>query len=100
MSVKIEPLEDRIVVKAAAPESVTSFGLIIPDNAREKPQEGTVIAVGPGRMENGERVTLGLVPGDTVIYSKFGGVEVRYGGDDFILLTSRDVLAKVTRETD
>ena len=97
MSVNIKPLEDRIVVKALDAEQTTASGLVIPDTAKEKPQEGEVLAVGPGRWnEDGdERVPLDIQVGDKVIYSKYGGTEVKYGGEEFLILSARDVLAIV-----
>ena len=98
MSVSIKPLEDRIVVKTIEAEATTSFGLVIPDSAKEKPQEGEVLAIGPGRIDdNGNRVPLDLKVGDKVIYSKYGGTEVKYDGDEYLILSARDVLAVVTR---
>ena len=98
MSVSIKPLEDRIVVKSVEAEQTTASGLVIPDTAKEKPQEGEVLAVGPGRWnEDGdERVPLDIQVGDKVIYSKYGGTEVKYGGDEFLILSARDVLAVVS----
>ena len=93
MSVSLQPLEDRIVVKPSEGEEMTASGLVIPDTAKEKPQEGEVIAVGPGRFEDGNRVPLDVKVGDKVIYSKYGGTEVKLGGDELLILTSRDVLA-------
>src|SRR3954467_12009224 len=88
--VSIKPLEDRVVVQANEAETTTASGLVIPDTAKEKPQEGTVIAVGPGRIDdNGNRVPLDVNVGDVVIYSKYGGTEVRYGGEDYLVLSSR-----------
>ena len=96
MSVPIKPLEDRIVVKALEAETTTASGLVIPDTAKEKPQEGEVLAVGPGRVDdNGNRVPLDVTVGDKVIYSKYGGTEVKYGGEDYLVLSARDVLAVV-----
>ena len=96
--VSIKPLEDRVVVQANEAETTTASGLVIPDTAKEKPQEGTVIAVGPGRIDdNGNRVPLDVNVGDVVIYSKYGGTEVRYGGEDFLVLSARDLLAVVTK---
>ena len=97
MSVNIKPLEDRIVVKPLDAEQTTASGLIIPDTAKEKPQEGEVVAVGPGRFnEDGdERIPMDVSVGDKVIYSKYGGTEVKYGGDEFLILSARDVLAIV-----
>jgi chaperonin GroES len=96
--VSIKPLEDRVVVQANEAETTTASGLVIPDTAKEKPQEGTVIAVGPGRIDdNGNRVPLDVSVGDVVIYSKYGGTEVRYGGEDYLVLSARDLLAVVER---
>ncbi|HUG51380.1 MAG: co-chaperone GroES [Terrimesophilobacter sp.] len=98
MSVSIKPLEDRIVVKQVDAEETTASGLVIPDTAKEKPQEGEVLAVGPGRIDdNGNRVPLDIVVGDKVIYSKYGGTEVKYSGEDLLVLSARDVLAVVVR---
>lgn len=98
MSVSIKPLEDRIVIKQVEAETTTASGLVIPDTAKEKPQEGEVVAVGPGRIDdNGNRVPLDISVGDKVIYSKYGGTEVKYGGEDLLVLSARDVLAVVVR---
>jgi chaperonin GroES len=91
----LKPLEDRIVVKPSEGEETTSSGLVIPDTAKEKPQEGTVMAVGPGRFEDGARVPLDVSVGDKVIYSKYGGTEVKVSGDEYLVLSARDVLAIV-----
>ena len=97
-SVNIQPLEDKILVQANEAETTTASGLVIPDTAKEKPQEGTVLAVGPGRVDdNGNRIPLDVVEGDVVIYSKYGGTEVKYSGQEYLILSARDVLAKVTR---
>ncbi|NKX92180.1 co-chaperone GroES [Sanguibacter hominis ATCC BAA-789] len=96
MSVPIKPLEDKIVVKAIEAELTTPSGLVIPDTAKEKPQEGEVLAVGPGRVDdNGNRVPLDVAVGDKVIYSKYGGTEVKYAGEEYLVLSARDVLAVV-----
>lgn len=97
MSVNIKPLEDRILVKTLEAEQTTASGLVIPDTAKEKPQEGEVIAVGPGRFnEDGdERIPLDIKVGDKVIYSKYGGTEVKYSGEEYLILSARDVLAIV-----
>ena len=97
MSINIKPLEDRILVKTLDAEQTTASGLVIPDTAKEKPQEGEVIAVGPGRFnEDGdERIPLDISVGDKVIYSKYGGTEVKYGGEEFLILSARDVLAVI-----
>jgi len=95
--VSIKPLEDRIVIKQVDAEQTTASGLVIPDTAKEKPQEGEVRAVGPGRIDdNGNRIPLDISVGDKVIYSKYGGTEVKYGGEDLLVLSARDVLAIVT----
>ena len=94
---KLQPLEDRIVVRAGEPEETTVSGLVIPDTAKEKPQQGDVLAVGPGRRaENtGEVIPMDIAVGDTIVYSKYGGTEITVDGEDLLILTSRDVLAKV-----
>ena len=98
MSVSIKPLEDRIVIKQVEAEQVTASGLVIPDTAKEKPQEGEVVAVGPGRIDdNGNRVPLDVNVGDVVVYSKYGGTEVRYAGEDYLVLSARDLLAVVVK---
>jgi chaperonin GroES len=98
VSVSIKPLEDRIVIKQVEAETTTASGLVIPDSAKEKPQEGEVVAVGPGRVDdNGNRIPLDIAVGDKVIYSKYGGTEVKYDGDDLLVLSARDVLAVVVR---
>ncbi|MGB9373698.1 MAG: co-chaperone GroES [Jiangellales bacterium] len=95
MSVSIKPLEDRVLVKTLDAEQTTASGLVIPDTAKEKPQEGEVLAVGPGRWdEDGEnRVPLDVSVGDKVLYSKYGGTEVKYQGEEYLILSARDVLA-------
>lgn len=99
MSVTIKPLEDRILVQALEAEQTTASGLVIPDTAKEKPQEGKVLAVGPGRMneDNILRIPLDIKVGDVVIYSKYGGTEVKYNGEEYLLLSARDVLAVVEK---
>jgi chaperonin GroES len=97
VSVTIKPLEDRILVKALEAEQTTASGLVIPDTAKEKPQEGEVLAVGPGRFEDGQRLPLDLNVGDKVIYSKYGGTEVKYDGQEYLILSARDVLAVVVK---
>src|SRR5215470_4258938 len=96
VSVNIKPLEDKIVVQASEAEATTASGLVIPDTAKEKPQEGKVLAVGPGRIDdNGNRVPLDVAVGDVVVYSKYGGTEIKYNGEDYLILSARDVLAVV-----
>lgn len=96
MSVNLKPLEDRIVVRPLEAEQTTASGLVIPDTAKEKPSEGEVVAIGPGRFDDkGARIPLDIAVGDKVLYSKYGGTEVKYAGEDYLVLASRDVLAIV-----
>jgi chaperonin GroES len=96
--VAIEPFEDRILVQANEAETTTASGLVIPDTAKEKPQEGTVLAVGPGRFDDkGNRVPMDVNVGDTVLYSKYGGTEVKYDGEEYLVLSARDVLARIKK---
>ncbi len=99
MSVSIKPLEDRIVVKPLEAEQTTASGLVIPDTAKEKPQEGEVLAVGPGRFDDDgdKRIPLDVKVGDTVLYSKYGGTEVKYNGQEYLILSGRDVLAIIEK---
>ena len=98
MSISIKPLEDRIVIRQVEAEQTTASGLVIPDTAKEKPQEGEVIAVGTGRVDDkGNRIPVDVKVGDVVIYSRYGGTEVKYEGQEFQILSSRDVLAVVER---
>ena len=94
----LSPLEDRIVVRAGEAEETTVSGLVIPDTAKEKPQQGEVLAVGPGRRaeQSGEIIPIDLAVGDNVVYSKYGGTEITIDGEDLLILSSRDVLAKIT----
>jgi chaperonin GroES len=93
----LQPLEDRIVVKPGEAEETTASGLVIPDTAKEKPQQGEVLAVGPGKRseDTGELVPLDISVGDTVVYSKYGGTEITSEGEDVLILNARDVLAKI-----
>ncbi|MBQ1283171.1 MAG: co-chaperone GroES [Bifidobacteriaceae bacterium] len=94
MAISLTPLEDKIVIKQAPAETTTASGLVIPDSAKEKPQQGEVLAVGPGRRDDsGNRIPVDVKEGDKVLYSKYGGTEVTYGGEDYVILSSRDVLA-------
>jgi chaperonin GroES len=93
----LEPLEDRIVVKPGEAEETTVSGIVIPDTAKEKPQEGEVVAVGPGRFEDGKRIPMDVKAGDKVIYSKYGGTEITVEGDDYLILSARDVLAIIKK---
>jgi chaperonin GroES len=97
---KLQPLEDRIVVRASEAEETTASGLVIPDTAKEKPQQGEVLAVGPGRRseQTGELIAMEVATGDTIIYSKYGGTEITVDGEDLLILSSRDVLAKVGKK--
>ena len=94
---KLVPLEDRIVVRTAEAEETTISGLVIPDTAKEKPQQGEVLAVGPGRRSDttGDIIPLDIAAGDTVVYSKYGGTEITIDGEDLLILAGRDVLAKI-----
>ena len=95
MAVKLDPLGDRVVVKPSIKEEVTKGGIVIPDTAKEKPQEGQVVAVGPGRMtEDGKRIPLDVKVGDVVIYAKYGGTEIKEGDEELIILRESDILAK------
>ncbi|HPE11547.1 MAG: co-chaperone GroES [Candidatus Nanopelagicales bacterium] len=99
MSVAIKPLEDRILVQPLDAEQTTASGLVIPDTAKEKPQEGKVLAVGPGRFddEGEKRIPLDISVGDVVVYSKYGGTEIKFDGEDYLILSARDVLAVVEK---
>ena len=93
---KLQTLGDRVVVKAKDDdEAQTASGLVIPDTAKEKPQTGEVLAVGPGLFEDGERVPMDVKVGDVVVYSKYGGTEIKFEGDEYLILSSRDILAVI-----
>ena len=96
----LQPLDDRIVVKPGESEETTASGLVIPDTAKEKPQQGEVLAVGPGRRsdQTGEIIPVDVAVGDTVVYSKYGGTEITVDGEDLLILSSRDVLAKISKK--
>ena len=94
MPKNLKPLGERVVVKAAPAEEKTKSGIVLPDSAKERPQEGTVVAVGTGRvLDNGHKVPLEVAIGDKIIYSKYGGTEVKLGGEEYIILAERDILA-------
>ena len=95
----LKPLDDRIVVKANEAEEKTASGLVIPDTAKEKPQQGTLLAVGPGRRseQTGEIIPLDVKVGDTVVYSKYGGTEITIDGEDLLILSGRDILAVMAK---
>ena len=96
MARTLQPLGDRIVVKAVEQETQTKSGIYIPDSAKERPQEGSVIAVGPGRLnDDGTRLTMDVAVGDVVIYSKFAGTEFEDDGEEYLIMKETDVLAKV-----
>jgi chaperonin GroES len=97
----LRPLEDRIVVRPLEAEETTASGLVIPDTAKEKPQQGEVIAVGPGKRseQSGELIPMDVHEGDRVVYSKFGGTEITLDGEDLLILSSRDVLAVMGGES-
>ncbi len=94
MAFSLKPLEDKVIIKQAPAESTTASGLVIPDSAREKPQQGEVLAVGPGRMdEDGDRMPMDVKVGDKVLYSRYGGTELHFEGEDYIIMSARDILA-------
>jgi len=95
MAFKLEPLADRLVVKPIQKDEVTKSGLVLPDTAKEKPQEGEVLAVGPGRIaDDGTRIAMDVKVGDLVIYAKYGGTEIKIDGEEVMILRESDVLAK------
>jgi len=95
MAVKLQPMADRVVVKPIEREEMTKSGIYLPDTAKEKPQEGEVLAVGPGRMsEDGKRIAMDVKPGDVVVYAKYGGMEIKVDDEDLIILRESDILAK------
>ena len=97
MSTAIKPLDDRVIVTIDESEQTTASGLVIPDTAKEKPQQGTVIAVGPGKRSEttGEPIALDVNEGDTVLFSKYGGTEVKVDGNEYLILSARDILAVI-----
>jgi len=99
MAVKLQPLGDRIVVKPIEREEVTKGGIVLPDTAKEKPQEGKVLAVGPGRLsEDGKRIAMDVKVGDVVLYVKYGGTEIKIDDEEVIILRESDILAKKVRK--
>jgi chaperonin GroES len=95
MATKLQPLGDRVVIKPLPQEEVTKGGIVLPDTVKEKPQEGKVIAVGPGKLaEDGSRIAMEVKAGDTVVYAKYAGTEIKEAGDDLIILRESDILAK------
>ena len=95
---KLRPLGDRVIVKPSEGEEKTKSGLVIPDTAKEKPQEGEIIAVGPGRFEDGKYVPMEVKEGDTIIYSKYGGTEVKIEEEEHLILSERDILAVIEKK--
>jgi len=95
MAVKLQPLADRLVIKPIEREEVTKGGIVLPDTAKEKPQEGKVVAVGPGRLsEDGKRIAMDVKVGDIVVYAKYGGTEIKIDDEELIILRESDILAK------
>ncbi len=92
---KLKPLGDRVIVRTVDQEDVTASGIVLPDTAQEKPQRGVVVAVGDGRVIDGERIPLEVSDGDEVIYSKYGGTEVKLDGEDVLILSENDILARI-----
>ena len=98
MAVKLQPLADRLVVRPIEREEVTKGGIVLPDTAKEKPQEGEVLAVGPGRLsEDGKRIAMDVKVGDRVIYAKYGGTEIKIEDEELVILRESDILAKKTK---
>jgi chaperonin GroES len=96
----LQPLADRLIVEVLEEEEATASGIVLPDSAREKPQRGRVLAVGPGaRDEHGKHIELDVAAGDEVVFSKYGGTEIKLGSDDVLILRASDVLAKVAAQT-
>jgi chaperonin GroES len=95
MAVKLQPLADRVIVQPIEKEEVTKGGIVLPDTAKEKPQEGKVLAVGPGRLtEDGKRIAMDVKVGDVVVYTKYGGTEIKIDGEELVILRESDILAK------
>ncbi len=99
MAVKLQPMGDRLVVKPTQSEEKTKSGIYIPDTAKEKPQEGKVVAVGPGKMtDEGKRIPMDVEVGDIVIYTKYGGSEIKIDGEELIIMRESDILAKKSKK--
>jgi len=95
MAIKLKPLADRLVVRPIEREEVTKGGIVLPDTVKEKPQEGKVLAVGPGRLsEDGKRIAMDVKVGDTVVYAKYGGTEIKIDDEELVILRESDILAK------
>jgi chaperonin GroES len=98
MAMNLKPLADRVVVKPLTKEEVTKGGILIPDTAKEKPQEGEIVAVGPGKMgEDGKRIEMEVKKGDRVIYAKYAGMEWKHDGEEYLILRESDILAKTSK---
>ncbi len=98
MAVKLQPFADRLVVKPTEREEVTKAGIVLPDTAQEKPQEGKVLAVGPGRLsEDGKRIAMDVKVGDIVVFAKYGGTEIKIEDEELVILRESDILAKKTK---
>ena len=96
MATSLKPLGDRVIVKPKAKEEMTRSGIVLPDTASEKPQEGSVLAVGPGRvLDNGKRIDMEVKSGDTVLFAKYAGTEIRIDEEDVLILSQKDILAKI-----
>jgi chaperonin GroES len=95
---KLKPLADRVLVRPEESEEALPSGLVIPDTAKEKPQEGTVLAVGPGAYHEGKRIPLDVKEGDRIVYSKYGGSEVKVDGEELLILSERDILAVIQKK--
>jgi chaperonin GroES len=96
VSVKIRPLGDRVVVKALSSETVTKSGIVLPDTAKEKPQEGEILAVGPGKvMDNGKRTTLEVSVGQKVLFAKYAGTEIKLEGEEYLILRESDIMGVI-----
>lgn len=94
MAIALKPLEDKVIIKQAPAETTTASGLVIPDTAKEKPQQGEILAVGPGRRDDkGERIPVDVHVGETVLYSKYGGTQLTYKGEEYLIVSARDILA-------
>jgi len=98
MAIKLQPLADRLVVKPVEREEMTKSGIVLPDTVKEKPQEGKVLAVGPGRLsDDGKRIAVDIKVGDIVIYAKYGGAEIKIEDEELVILRESDILAKKTK---
>ncbi len=98
MAINLKPLADRVIVRPIVKEEVTKGGIVLPDTAKEKPQEGEIVAVGPGKLgDDGKRVEMEVKKGDKVIYAKYAGTEWKYKGEEYLILREADILAKTSK---